>query len=267
MGPRSSTACSQTSAWISSAAACQPSALGRSPRMRARRAPRSAASQHKTFEAVKCLAARRTSQIPRSGSRQCASASSTWRCSRIHARASIAVPVGDVKVHGVEQRTPDVVLALMPVVGSPHQRRICLLTCPGRLKLAPRQGAERAVALPHRCAGAGVLSLESDPQVGGQSDPGTAPRLGRGLPRRRWDRPSAAGTSTPRSRSAPRARSLRSQRGSRTPQWVRRHCPQVRAPQGKALSGARRAPSANVDRGLHCSQSKLGLEVASHSLG
>ena len=61
----------EMSAWISSAAACQRSAWSCSSRMRARRAPRSHATQHMTFEDVKCLGSPRTSQIPRSGSRQC----------------------------------------------------------------------------------------------------------------------------------------------------------------------------------------------------
>ena len=41
-----------------------------SSRRRARRAPRSAATQHMTFEEVKCFGSPRTSQMPRSGSRQ-----------------------------------------------------------------------------------------------------------------------------------------------------------------------------------------------------
>ena len=48
-------------------------------RSRASRAPRSQASQQKTFDEVKCLGSPRTSQMPRSRSRQCSIACSTWR--------------------------------------------------------------------------------------------------------------------------------------------------------------------------------------------
>ena len=68
------------SAWISSAAACHFVGEARTlARMRARRAPRSAATQHITFDEVKCFGSPRTSQMPRSGSRQCSSAPSTCR--------------------------------------------------------------------------------------------------------------------------------------------------------------------------------------------
>ena len=50
-----------------------------SSRRRASRAPRSAATQHMSFDDVKCFGSPRTSHIPRSGSRQCARAASTWR--------------------------------------------------------------------------------------------------------------------------------------------------------------------------------------------
>jgi hypothetical protein len=84
---RPSSAFAQMSAWISSAAACQRSALDSSSRRRASRAPRSAATQHISFDDVKCLGSPRTSQMPRSGSRQAASAASTWRFRIGHIRS------------------------------------------------------------------------------------------------------------------------------------------------------------------------------------
>ena len=65
------------SALISSAADCQRAAISSSSRISASRAPRSAATQHMSFEEVKCLGSPRISQIPRSGSRHFSIAVST----------------------------------------------------------------------------------------------------------------------------------------------------------------------------------------------
>ena len=62
-----------------SAASRHCTARSESWRNRASRAPRSQATQHMTFDEVKCRGSPRISQIPWSGSRQCAIASSTWR--------------------------------------------------------------------------------------------------------------------------------------------------------------------------------------------
>ena len=66
------------SAWISSAEARHAVARSQSSRISASRAPRSSATQHMSLEEVKCRGSPRTSQIPRSGLRQFASAASTW---------------------------------------------------------------------------------------------------------------------------------------------------------------------------------------------
>ncbi len=65
------------SAWISSAAFCQRSAVSNASFISASRAPRSQATQHMTFDDVKCFGSPRTSQMPRSGWPQWAMASST----------------------------------------------------------------------------------------------------------------------------------------------------------------------------------------------
>ena len=96
-----------------------------SPRSSARSAPRAAATQHITLDAVKCLGSPRTSQIPWSGSRQCSSAASTKPASPSHTGATIwpAAPV-ELDVDGVEDHAPHVVLLLVPgAVADPDRPR------------------------------------------------------------------------------------------------------------------------------------------------
>ena len=66
-----SQACARTSAWIASRSVRQRSIGASSPWCSAARTARSTAAQAITFECVKCRGSPRTSQIPRSGSRQC----------------------------------------------------------------------------------------------------------------------------------------------------------------------------------------------------
>ena len=104
--------CSQMSAWMSSASSCQRSPRSWSSRRRARRAPRSQATQHMTFEEVKCCGSPRTSQIPRSGSRQAAIAWSTCLHEDLPRRLGQPVARLRVQVDRVQQRAPHVVLLL-----------------------------------------------------------------------------------------------------------------------------------------------------------
>ena len=80
---------SSTSALILSAPARHRLARLSSPRSSARSAPRAAATQHITLDAVKCFGSPRTSQIPWSGSRQCSRAASTNPASPSHTGATI----------------------------------------------------------------------------------------------------------------------------------------------------------------------------------
>ena len=74
---------------ISSATGSHSAARSVSPRSRASLTPRSSATQHITFEAVKCLGSPRTSQIPRSGSRHSVAAWSTRPAISFHASGGI----------------------------------------------------------------------------------------------------------------------------------------------------------------------------------
>ena len=51
--------------------------------------PRSSATQHMIFDAVKCCGSPRTSQMPRSGACQCAAACSTWAMTIGHSSSGI----------------------------------------------------------------------------------------------------------------------------------------------------------------------------------
>ena len=109
---------------ISSAADCQRAANSSSSRISASRAPRSAATQHISFDEVKCLGSPRTSQMPRSGSRQ-------FSIARLHLlHEDRPEPLGQlvarlgVQVDRVEHRAPDVVLLLVVgAVADPHRPR------------------------------------------------------------------------------------------------------------------------------------------------
>ena len=112
------------SAWISSAADCQRAACSSSPRISASRAPRSAATQHISFDEVKCFGSPRISQMPRSGSRHFFSIVSTWCFTIGQTRSSQVVARLRVQVHRVEQRAPHVVLVLaVRAVPDPHRPR------------------------------------------------------------------------------------------------------------------------------------------------
>ena len=87
--PRLDTSLARTSALISSAPARHRLARSSSPRSAARSAPREAATQHMTLDAVKCLGSPRTSQIPWSGSCQCSRAASTKVASPSHTGVTI----------------------------------------------------------------------------------------------------------------------------------------------------------------------------------
>ena len=84
--------------------------------MRARRAPRSAATQHITFDEVKCFGSPRTSQIPRSGRRQCVERG--LDLADEDRPDALVEPIARlrVQVERVEDGAPHVVLAL--VVGA-----------------------------------------------------------------------------------------------------------------------------------------------------
>ena len=85
-----------------------------SSRSRASRAPRSAATQHMTFDDVKCCGSPRTSQMPRSGSRQCSMRRLDRACEdRPQPLVAAWSRERRVDVDRVEHRAPDVVLALV----------------------------------------------------------------------------------------------------------------------------------------------------------
>ena len=66
-----------------------------------------------SFDEVKCRVSPRTSQMPWSGSRQCAAACSTWREQDRPQLLGQLVPGLGVEVDGVQDRPPDVELQLV----------------------------------------------------------------------------------------------------------------------------------------------------------